>query len=156
MNKNLSKVIMICLLLLVGALIVVISNNKKNYDNTSYKVEDIFNYDSNQYMEVIMNEQDVVSIYLNEYINNTNNNVEEAYKSLNEEYRLKKFESIDNYKDYLNNTKLSNDLLKYGRTVINGYIIFDCIDRYGNRYLIKEKSIMNYEIYLDDYTVEIK
>ena len=44
---------------------------------------------------------------------------------------------------------------KYSVTSINGNKVFNIIDNSGNEYIIKEKSIMNYEVYLDEYAVVI-
>ena len=40
--------------------------------------------------------------------------------------------------------------------MINGKKYFDIYASDDNRYIIKENSIMNYEVFLDEYTIEIK
>ena len=57
-----------------------------------------------------------------------------------------KISNIDSIKNLENLTWLS----------LNGNKIFDILGTDGNRYIIKELSIMNYEVYLDNYTTTIE
>ena len=145
------------ILILISFLIVFVTNYKKiDKDTETYNNSEITRFDSNQYMDIMINEETIVSIYLNEFINNTKSNVEGAYNTLNEVYRVKKFGNIEKFKDFLKNNNLSNEVASYGKVVINGHVIYDVIDTFKNRYIIKVNGIMNYELYLDDYTIEIK
>ena len=44
---------------------------------------------------------------------------------------------------------------KYSKSNLGGNKVFNVYDKSGNQYIIKEISIMNYEIYLDSHTVSI-
>ena len=156
MNSGVKRAIVLSILLILIAISIIVITNYKDIDTTNYNNKAITKFDNNQYMDIMVNDDSIVSIYLNDFIYNTKNDIEVSYDTLNEVYRVKKFGSIDKYKEYLNNNNFTNELTAYDKTTINGKIIYDVIDKYGNRYIIKEKSIMNYEIYLDDYTVEIK
>ena len=102
----------------------------------------------------------MVKKYLNDHKNNILNDIEEAYNSLNKEYREKRFGSLDKYQKYVNNfitmSTYSMEVDKYSVSSMSGDKIFNIYDKSGNQYIIREKSIMNYEVYLDEYTVVIK
>lgn len=159
--KENKKTIIICisliLLVLIGYVIYYIFNNKKDDDIKDITIKE--HYDINEIKYIYVTELDVVKKYLNDYKNNILYNKEEAYNSLNEDYRNKKFGNFEEYKKYLDNfisdATYSMEVDKYSVTSINGNKVFNIIDNSGNKYIIKEKSIMNYEVYLDEYAVVI-
>ena len=159
--KN-KKIILVCIvLLLVTILIYLFSINRNNVLNET--VEDytyLKNYSSNEYVPVYVTEEDMAKKYLNDYKNNILNDLEEAYNSLNKDYRDKRFGSLDKYKEYVNNSisisTYSMEVDKYSVSSMSGDKVFNIYDKSGNQYIIREKSIMNYEVYLDEYTVVIK
>lgn len=157
------KIILICIVLLLAIFIVYLfklnSNDILKEGNTegfSY----LKKYGSNEYVPVYVTEEDMVKKYLNDYKNNILNDIEEAYNSLNKEYREKRFGSLDKYQKYVNNfitmSTYSMEVDKYSVSSMSGDKIFNIYDKSGNQYIIREKSIMNYEVYLDEYTVVIK
>lgn len=160
--KNNKKTIIICIILIIIIPIIYLLLNlfNKSKDNNTYYARDISKYDSNQYMYIIVDEDDVVKIYLNEFINQILYSKENAYNSLNHEYRDKRFGSYENFVKYLDgyiaNSTYSTVIDRYSKTQINGKKVFNIYDKTGNQYIIKENSIMNYEVYLDEYTVIIK
>jgi len=159
--KN-KKIIFICIgLLLVTFIIYLFTINDKDILNDT--IEDytyLKNYSSNEYVPVYVTEEDMIKKYLNDYKNNMLNDVEVAYNSLNKEYRDKRFGSLDKYKEYVNNSisisTYSMEVDKYSVSSMSGDKVFNIYDKSGNQYIIREKSIMNYEVYLDEYTVVIK
>ncbi len=159
--KN-KKIIFICIgLLLVTFIIYLFTINDKDILNDT--IEDytyLKNYSSNEYVPVYVTEEDMVKKYLNDYKNNMLNDEEVAYNSLNKEYRDKRFGSLDKYKEYVNNSisisTYSMEVDKYSVSSMSGDKVFNIYDKSGNQYIIREKSIMNYEVYLDEYTVVIK
>ena len=162
-TSNNKKIIFVCICLIVLVLLVLIfkktNENKQSEFNTDNYVY-LKNYKSNEYVPLYITESDVVKKYLNEFRNNMLYDVEEAYNSLNREYRVKRFETLDGYKEYLNkvisSSTFSMEVDKYSVSYINGYKIFNIYDKNGRQYIIKEISIMNYEVYLDQNTVSIK
>lgn len=160
--KN-KKVIFICIVLIMITFILYLFLNKKdevlNESNTeSYSY--LKNYSSNEYVPVYVTEEDMVKKYLNDYKNNMLTDLNEAYNSLNKEYRDKRFGSLDSYKEYIDNfitlSTYSMEVDKYSVSSIGGDKVFNIYDKSGNQYIIREKSIMNYEVYLDEYTVVIE
>lgn len=166
MNNNLKKnkkIIIVCLLLIVVVFLiflinllkqkVIISDESENY---SY----LKKYDCNQFIPVYVTEEDMVKKYLNEYKNNMLFDLDEAWNNLNKEYRELKFGTKERYIDYVESflsiSTLSMEVDKYSVSNVYGKKVFNVYDKSGNQYIIKENSIMNYEIYLDNETVKIK
>lgn len=161
--KN-KKIIFICASLLLVTFMIYLftlfNNNdileKGNSENYVY----LKNYESNQYIPINIKEEDIAKKYLNDYKNNILTDVEEAYNSLNKEYREKRFGNLEKYKEYINDfislSTYSMEVDKYSISSVGGDKVFNIYDKSGNQYIIREKSIMNYEVYLDEYTIEIK
>ena len=160
--KRNKKLIIFCIAsILIVSMIIVFKNHDIIKDNKLHSVGDyITKYEANEYLPVMINNEDIVKIYLNDYKNNILNDLEEAYNSLNKDYRDKRFGSLDKYKEYINNfitmSTYTMEVDKYSVSSLSGDKVFNIYDRSGNQYIIREKSIMNYEVYLDEYTVEIK
>lgn len=158
--KN-KKTIIICILLILFVFIIYLFNQKNGLlgeiDTENY--EYLKNYKSNEFLPVYVTEEDMVKKYLNDYKNNMLFNVDDAFNSLNKEYREKRFVDINGYKKYLDSilslSVYSTEVEKYSVTNIGGNKLFNIYDKSGNQYLIKEISIMDYEVYLDEYTVTI-
>ena len=158
--KN-KKTIIICVLLIVLVFVIyILSLNKmgEEYNTEDYKY--LKNYGSNEIVPVYVTQEDIVKKYINEYKNNMLYDIEEAYNSLNASYRAKRFSNLEGYKNYVNDimslSTLSMEVDKYSVTTIGSNKIFNVYDKNGFQYIIKEKSIMNYEIYLDENTVVIE
>ena len=95
--------------------------------------------------------------YLNDYINKALNYPELAYNLLDEEYRNKRFESIEDYKIYISDNKKHIEnitMVQYGEKDKENYKEYTVVDNFDNYYTIKEKGIMNYTILLDNYTIK--
>lgn len=114
------------------------------------------NYGVNEFIPTYVSDEDMARIYFNEYIYKTHINIEDAYNLLDEEYRNKKFGNIENYRNYLYNSYSENyKFSKYYKREKGGYIIFGVYDSNNNLYVFKTKGVLQYKVYLDDYTVEI-
>ncbi len=160
LKKN-KKTIFICLgliiLVLIGYFIYYYFVNDK--DNSVDEIEIKKHYDINEINYKYVVENDVVKIYYNDFRNNMLFDRDEAYKLLNEDYRNKRFGSLEEFNNYLDNfvseALYSNNVDRYSVNYINGKKVFNIYDDSGNQYIIKENSIMNYEVYLDEYTSTI-
>lgn len=83
---------------------------------------------------------------------------ESAYNHLDQEYREKRFENFSDFETYLKANTKKNVILKlaqYRKTIYDDYKEYVCIDTKGNYYIFKEKSVMNYGMILDTYTVNL-
>lgn len=103
-------------------------------------------------------DQYVVNSYFDEYIREALFKPEEAYNLLDEEYKKEKYDTFAKYKEYLdkNKEKIENSLIeKYSVENYDDYTQYTLVDNYDNTYIIKEESVMNFTIELDDYTTNL-
>ncbi len=168
MKKRIMLLIIILLILLMVFLIFIIKDNKlKNENKDEYlyaaqkpseeysELKEKYMYNEFQFASVSI--EDLVKIYFNNYRAECNNNIENSYKMLNDEYRDKKFGDFENYKKYIdeNIDKINNITLEqYSKTqTAEGYNKYTCTDKNGNNYIFIEISIMDYSVMLDTYTL---
>lgn len=161
-NSTLKTIITIIVIIVIILAVIylpgIIKNqNSNNSINDKQSVEYTKNYEVNEYIPIMINDEQMSRIYLSDYMNNVLYNPDKAYDSLNKEYREKKFGSLDAYKNYINSLNLSksSELDKYATYDKYDYKYYDLYDKDGNRYIFKTNGVMQYEIYLDDYTVDI-
>ena len=127
--------------------------NKKNTENIDY----LKNYEVNEYIPTYISDEDMARIYLNDYIHTMYYDVESAYNLLDREYREKRFNSLDNYKNYVDSLNYSTYSLKeYYKLGSDTNTIFGVYDEHDNLYIFKTQGVMQYSVYLDDETVEIR
>lgn len=157
-NKN--KYIWLLVLIIIGLLIyhgIRIYQSKKTIVPSDKNINYTMNpktYDVNEYNLVNINDRQLAAIYLNDYRNYLKNNINQAYELLNEEYRSKKFNNIEEFKTYINTININNmSVEKYN--ISDDKKIIDVYISDNDRFIFKVKSILDYEVYLDDTTVEI-
>lgn len=161
---NNKKIIVVCfiLILMVYVIYYIISNNLfYNNEETEEPIKYYLkNYEANEFIPVYIEEKDMALKYLLDYKNNMINDINAAYLSLNEDYRNKKFGNLENYTNYVNELMslavYNMEIDKYYISKINDHKFFRIYDKSGRYYIFKEISIMNYEVYLDEDTVELK
>lgn len=115
--------------------------------------------DYNIYVYNRISKEDLINKYIYYYKTNALLDINVAYNKLNEEYREKRFGNLEAYKSYVEANKVSI----YGST-LDSYKVeegedktqYICIDKNGNYYIINERSIMDFDIMLDNYTIEQK
>lgn len=160
--KENKKIIIVCVIVILIVFIIYLVkliDKKYIFDNQVEEYSYLKKYECNQFVPVYITEEDIVKKYFNEYKNNMIFDVNEAWNSLNKEYRELKFGTIDKYVEYVNNfitlSTYSMEVDKYSVSNVNGKKLFNIYDKNGNQYLIKEISIMNFEVYLDEMTISI-
>ncbi len=132
--------------------------NKEKFElNPNYKVETIENYEVNQYIPVMINDEQMSRKYLLDYINSVYNNMDNSYNLLNLEYRNERFGSVDAYKDFINSLNINNgvSVSRYATYEKGNYKYYDIYDNNDNRYIFKTNGVMQYELFFDDDTVKI-
>ena len=168
MNTKLLKkciiILIIVIILILSILVVVINLEKNRKPDSIFKQADNKQYEEikyNKYNEIsyaYINDQQLCNIYLMDYKSKMINNLEEAYKQLEEEYRQKRFGSLENFKSYIakNEEKIYGiKLVKYEVKQGKDGNTYTCIDQYGNYYIFNEIAIMQYSVILDTFTVDI-
>lgn len=153
-DNSIKNVIVVAVIIVVFSgcyfLLKMLNSNKE--DNELF----LKNYEVNEYINMYISDEDMARIYLNDYIWNMQYDVENAYELLDDEYKQKKFGNIENYKNYVKNLQYKTyTLSKYYKRELNDIIIFGVYDTHDNLFIFKTNGVMQYKVYLDDYTVEI-
>lgn len=151
-------------------LVEINQNNEKkyiyyalDYSTGAYKIyigekgsyvnkESIEKNDYNQFSFNTISDSTMCKNYLNMYIDEINNNLEESYYLLDQEYRKTAFSGIDEYISYINENieMISNAQVSKYKVVVNAdnTIEYTIVDNYNNYYIIYATSVMNYTIRL--------
>lgn len=100
----------------------------------------------------------MMQCYLEHYRDLSINYPEIVYNEyLDEDYKNKRFGTLENYKKYINNNieELQNIDAKnyFVETEDNNINYYVCLDQYNNTYIFNILSIYQYKIKLDDYTL---
>lgn len=158
--ENKKSYIWLVVLVIIGLLVfygIKIYRSKKTLVPTNNYINYTMNpktYGVNEYNLVNITDRQLAAIYLNDYRNYLKNNIDQAYELLNEEYRSKKFNNIQEFKDYINSININTmSVEKYN--ISDDKKIIDVYISDNDRFIFKIKNILEYEVYLDDTTVEI-
>lgn len=112
-------------------------------------------YNINEYSITNISDEKMSSIYLLDYIHLIYSDIDNAYNLIDESYRNEKFGSVDNFKKYIDSVNISNIMSKYYILNKGDYDIYGVYDSNNNLFIFKVNGVMQYSVYLDDYTVEI-
>ena len=105
-------------------------------------------------------DKEVVKYYYNQYVLKMKYDVKNAYDKLDEEYKTKRFNNYNDFKEYAD--KVQNDAYNKGSLMKYKIVEYDdckeylCIDNFNNYYIFKETNPTEYTVMLDQYTVEDK
>lgn len=170
-RKNIKKVILmiaICLSIIVlisYLLFLQITKKPENKNEVIHQEEPIEDNTNtirytkyNEILRAYISDMQLCNIYLLDYKDNALYSTQEAYDSLDETYREKRFGSFENYRDYIQrnvNTIMDIKLVKYQINQYDNDTQYICIDQYGHEYIFHETAIMKYTLYLDSYTTDL-
>lgn len=135
-------------------------NYSKDMSLDAINIEDdnIQNNGYNIFIPANISLKDVAQEYYYDFKNKMLTNAQESFNILNEEYRLAKFGTFEQYNEFIIENMQdiqSASIESYMVNDYNDYTEFVCVDNKGRYYIIKENKIMDYEIMLDTYTVDI-
>jgi len=122
------------------------------------EVQLIDTVDNNAFEYYRITDETLIRNYLGNYKSNVLYNIQDAYELLDEEYRNKRFGSLDSYKMHVTEelSKIKGSLVaKYKINQYNDYVQYVCIDRDENYYIINETAVMEYSLILDTYTLDL-
>lgn len=168
-KKKLLKIILVISILIIFCLIVLIINikQKSNITNTNNiigqeKPEETYSsikekYECNEFELNITSTENLIKTYFYNYKKSMFNYPEEAYNKLDQEYKEKKFGNIDNFKKYISDNfdELKKSFIQEYKIIKeNDYTEYIFKDDKDNYYIFRETSIMQYEVMLDNYTIE--
>lgn len=159
--KNKKTIIICIVLLLIAISFSLLFNNKNIFSSSEKEYEEIIErYDANQFIPVYITQNDMANKYLNDFKNLMISDISNAYEVINDNYKKAKFGSFDKFKEYVIDqyslSFYSMNVKEYNVVNKNNYKFYYIRDTRDKLYIFKELSIMNYEVYLDDFTVEIK
>ncbi len=151
--------IIICIIAVLGAIIFSIIYNKKEQEaEAKNNYQYLHNYEVNEVTYNYVTEEDMAKKYLADFVNLTIYNKEEAYAKVDDYYKAQKLQTYNDFEKALKNiysTKfLSAKVVSYTVVDKTKYKLFYIIDSDNNTFIFKEKSIMDYTVYLDSYTIE--
>lgn len=154
-RKNIISYILIGVIIsiFIAAFIYLYNNREKEFVTEYY--QELKDYKANEYIPVYMSDNDMAKIYLNDFITLAYNEPEKSYHMLNEKYREIKYPT---YELYYNNFVINLNyptIKEFYKKNISGSLIFGIYDTEGNIYVFETNGVMQYSVYLDDYTVEI-
>lgn len=112
---------------------------------------------NNYFSFSIMEENDIAQKYFTYYKSMMLENPETAYEMLEEEYRNKRFGSLDEFKNYVtkNAEEIESYLAKeYEVNVLEDATEYVCQDQYKHSYIFKVSAVMQFQVKLDTYTIE--
>ena len=108
-------------------------------------------------MRVNVSEEMMARTYFSDFRSLVINEIDKSYLVIDNDYRKAKFSNIEEYKNYMRGLNLGNvKIAKYNVGSKNGKRVYIIYDNKGNYYAFKIDGVMQYTVYLDDYTVEIR
>ena len=113
----------------------------------------------NTFSEYISNDPYALQKYLDNYCTMAVYYPDTAYNLLDEEYRNKKFENIDEFKQYIDKNKsqlLSSTVSQYNISEKDGYTQYVIVDTNNNYYIFKVYGILDYKVLTDFYTIDLE
>ena len=130
-------------------------NSKQQYANKNLIEQNSYN----SYKNTTVDNEMMCKMYFEDIIKLLQTNTQKSYKLLNEEYKNKKFKSIEDFYEYVDNNNKY-----YSRASISSYKVnianngnreYIIVDKCGNYYIIIAESVNNYNVMLDSYTVPL-
>lgn len=120
-------------------------------------IEPIEKNDDNSFTIINTGYNELLVKYIKYYQKLVNNDVKRAYNLLDEEYKEKRFGSIDKFIEYIKlkqNTLQDITIQKYSTNTKDDYEEYIIVDTNNNYYIIEEYSVMDFKMKLDSYTIE--
>ncbi len=131
--------------------------SKKYKDiNTASKINNINQNENNKYATTGINTESIVKDYMNNLKRMMLSKPELVYERLDEEYRNKRFENLDDFKEYIEKNREEIKKIYIDKYLVNNmenYTQYIGTDKYNNMYVFNEKEPLKYNILLDTYTL---
>ena len=113
--------------------------------------------DNNYFSYTVMQENDIMLKYFSYYKRLMQENPDMAYLLLDEEYRNKRFGSVEEFKNYVskNQEEIQTYVAKeYEVNNLEDGTEYVCQDQYKHSYIFKVSAVMQFQVKLDTYTIE--
>ncbi len=138
---------------------------EKNYndlqigDNIDIEIpENIEENTNNQYIYRPISDETYITDLINQHKLECLYETELVYNRLDEEYRSKRFETLDKFQKYIKDNQEKYKFIKiqkYKKNISDDYTEYICVDSNGNNYIFRESSVMKYTLLLDTYTIDL-
>ncbi len=133
-------------------------NLKENDKITINNLEEIENKQINKYSteSLLQDSETCIKELFEKYKFDLLYDVEGLYSKLDDEYKQKRFNTLEIFKQYINTNKTDlylDSVIKYNARKYENYIEFIGISNRGNYYIFNAQNLNNYKILLDNYTV---
>ena len=131
----------------------------QNYDeitNIDQNMTSIEQNDNNQYSIPIINNENIVRDYINQYKRLVLVAPELVYEKFDETYRNERFGSLENFQNYISKNADEIKRISLDEYLVNtydGYTQYVGRDKYDNTYIFNENSVLDFTIQLDTYTI---
>ena len=154
MNKKTGIIFLIVLVLIVGIFLLSTMLAKKSSGIIS--ADDIpttpKKYESNEYYNLNITDQELCTIYLNDFISILSTDISKAYDMLDSDYRNTRFSDYNSFVNYINTIYSSISSVNTYKVEKDRYYVYD---KNGNVFIFVTNGVMNYKVYLDETTVKI-
>ena len=124
---------------------------------SDYSIESIQKNENNEIESTWLQDNEIISKYMEFYKKMIKYNPVESYNLLDKEYAEKRFNGVENYIEYLKENRKNIydiELTKYKISYNNGEKTYVVADENNSYYIIKESAIMEFTIMLDTYTID--
>ena len=149
-NKYKGLIIGLLILALFVLMVYLFNSNGKTSTNNRPDYNILKDYEINEVIPIYITDEELAKKYLSEYVNLLIYHREEAFKLVDTDTLVNKFENYDAFNKYVNNMMTSSFLKatvkKYDYGVFNGSKEMRVIDADNNKFIFKEKSLMNYTV----------
>lgn len=154
MKKKYNVIVsLITFILIVGSIVVIILFNLPNENRKEFDY--MKNYEVNEYMPVYISEEKMAKIYYNDFVFYLRSDLDGALELINPAYREKRGISKERLNEYASSI-IDATLVSYSVRDIEDKKAFFINLSSGQKLVFLTSGVMKYEIYLDDYSVEIE
>ncbi len=151
-NKSKGTIIWLALLLIF--IVIVYLSNDNDSKKQSTRIDDSFlkDYKVNEVIKVYVTDEDLAKKYLSEYVNLLIYHREDAYKLVDSDILVSKFNDYNTFNKYVSNIITDSfvraTVKNYSYEITDGIKAMHVIDADGNEFIFKEESLMNYTVEL--------
>jgi len=114
----------------------------------------------NKYENKTVNDEQYAKELLKNYTQSIKyNNLEYSYNRLEQQYKTNKFANFADYEKYIELNRsniLKSNLKYYKKNVQEEFTQYICVDGNERYYIFNEYAVMDYDLILDIYTVDVK
>ena len=152
MKKENNTVLLVIFFIIILLGIVYLPRLFRDNNDFDKYYEDLKNYKVNEYIPILVDDEQMAKKYLNDYINNIIKDLDATYDLIDLEYRNKRFSSIDDYKNYVYSLNLSKSdkVVKYSTYESGKYKYYDIYDSNNNHFIFKTLGVLQYKILFEE------